>query len=204
MEATSGRFRVRPIVVDFLGTLFITFCIGVTTAVVLGACVVLMAGEARGGELAPMKASEARQGALLFKSDPTGETFAAPLLCTDVAAMREGAPSDETREQVLELALTHQLVTKYTSLIAIDRTPARRVDADIKIAALPTNLPEGWNTDALFGPRQTDFALVGRLPQGATDSRFNLLSGALALVLAALLLLLVQARLRNGLRAAKP
>ena len=217
MEASSGRFRVRPIVVDFLGTLFITFCIGVTTAVVLGACVVLMAGEARGaaqvGELAPMKASEARQGALLFKSDPTGETFAAPLLSTDVAAMREGAPSEETREQVLELALTHHLVTKYTSLVAIDRTPARPVDADLKIAALPTNLPEGWNTDALFGPRETDFALVGRLPQGATDSRFNLLSGALALLFATLLFRLAQARrrvrlrllrLREALKAARP
>jgi Ca-activated chloride channel family protein len=83
---------VRPIVVDFLGTLFITFCIGVTTAVVLAACVVLMAGEARGaaGELAPMKVSEARQGALLFKSDSTGETFAAPLLSTDVAIKVSG------------------------------------------------------------------------------------------------------------------
>ena len=94
MEASSGRSRVRPIVVDFLGTLFITFCIGVTAAVVLGACVVLMAGEARGaaqvGEMAPMKASEAQQGALLFKSDSTGETFAAPLLSTDVAIKVSG------------------------------------------------------------------------------------------------------------------
>ena len=47
MEA-SGKTRTRLIVVDFLGTLFITFCIGVATAVALGACVVLMAGEAHG------------------------------------------------------------------------------------------------------------------------------------------------------------
>ena len=52
---------------------------------------------------------------------------------------------------------------------------------------MPTNLPEGWNYDALFGTRETDFALVGRLPQGATDSRFNLLAGALALLFAILL-----------------
>jgi len=211
MEASSGRFRVRPIVVDFLGTLFITFCIGVTTAVVLGACVVLMAGEARGaaqvGELAPMKASEARQGALLFKSDSTG------VEAVMMDAMREGAPSEETREKVVELALTHHLVTKYTSLIAIDRTPARPADADLKIAALPTNLPEGRNYDAVFGPREADSALVGRLPQGATDSRFNLLTGALALLFATLLFRLAQARrrvrlrllrLREALKAARP
>ena len=102
-------------------------------------------------------------------------------------AAREGASAEETRARVIELALTHHLVTKYTSLIAIDRTPARPADADLKTAAMPTNLPEGWNYDALFGTRETDFALVGRLPQGATDSRFNLLAGALALLFAILL-----------------
>ena len=93
MEASSGRSRVRPIVVDFLATLFVTFCIGVGTAVVLAACVVLMAGEARGGEapgLAAMKASEAGQGALLFKAGSAGETFAAPLLSTDVVIKVSG------------------------------------------------------------------------------------------------------------------
>ena len=39
---------MRPIVVDFLATLFITFCIGVATAVVLAACVMLMTGNAHG------------------------------------------------------------------------------------------------------------------------------------------------------------
>jgi len=75
MEASSSRSRVRPIVVDFLATLFLTFCIGVAAAVVLGACVMLMAAEARA--------------------------------------------------KAIELALTHQLVTKYASFIAIDRMPAR-------------------------------------------------------------------------------
>jgi hypothetical protein len=114
MEASSGRSRVRPIVVDFLGTLFITFCIGVATALVLGVCVVLMAGEARGAEsneLSPMKAPEAQQGT--------------DAVCEGADAVREGTPAEEMRAKVIELALTHQLVTKYTGLIAIDRAPAR-------------------------------------------------------------------------------
>jgi hypothetical protein len=84
---------LRPVVVDFLATLFVTFCIGVGTAVVLAACVVLMAGDARGADapgLAAMKASEAGQGTLLFKADTTGETFAAPLLATDVVIKVSG------------------------------------------------------------------------------------------------------------------
>jgi Ca-activated chloride channel family protein len=102
-------------------------------------------------------------------------------------AMREGASAEETQAKIIELALTHHLVTKYTSLVAIDRSPARPAHADLKTAALPVNLPEGWSHEAVFGPQQTDFALAGRLPQGATDSRFNLLAGALALLLAAFL-----------------
>jgi Ca-activated chloride channel family protein len=97
-------------------------------------------------------------------------------------AMREGASAEETQAKIIELALTHHLVTKYTSLVAIDRSPARPAHADLKTAALPVNLPEGWSHEAVFGPQQTDFALAGRLPQGATDSRFNLLAGALALL----------------------
>lgn len=57
MEASSGRSRVRLIVVDFLATLFVTFCIGVATAIVLAACVVLMTGDAHGA--APEKAPAA-------------------------------------------------------------------------------------------------------------------------------------------------
>jgi len=108
-------------------------------------------------------------------------------------AAREGAPAEETRAKVIELALTHHLVTKYTSLIAIDRAPARASDLDLKIAALPTQLPEGQSYEAIFG-RDADAPQLGTLPQGATDSRFNLLVGALMLLFASLLFRRMQAR----------
>jgi Ca-activated chloride channel family protein len=92
-------------------------------------------------------------------------------------AMRDGVAEDATRAQVIELALTHHLVTKYTSLVAIDRTPVRPANQPLTTAAQPTNLPAGWNYEAVFG----------ELPRGATDSRFNLLIGAL-MMLAAMLL----------------
>jgi hypothetical protein len=113
MEASSSRLRVRPVVVDFLGTLLVTFCIGVATALVLAACVMLMAGEARGA---------------------AGER---ELMNMDAA--RERTPTEETRAKAVELALTHRLATKYASLVAIDRTPA---PVDLKIparSAIPRN-----------------------------------------------------------------
>ena len=111
MEASSSRSRVRPIVVDFLATLLVTFCIGIAAAVVLGACAMLMAGEARGepGERSPVK---------------TG-------------AAREGAGAADTRAKAIELALTHHLVTKYTGLVTIERTPARSA-----LAPAPRPRPE--------------------------------------------------------------
>ena len=48
MEASTGRPRTRLLVIDFLATLFVTFCIGVATALVLAACVMLMTGDAHG------------------------------------------------------------------------------------------------------------------------------------------------------------
>jgi Ca-activated chloride channel family protein len=77
------------------------------------------------------------------------------------------------RARVIELATAHGLVTRYTSFVAVDRTPARPADDALKTAAVPTLLPEGWQYDKVFG----------ELPQGSTGSRF-----ALALGLGALLL----------------
>jgi Ca-activated chloride channel family protein len=101
-------------------------------------------------------------------------------------SMREGAGEDEVRAKVIELATAHRLVTKYTSFVAVDRTPVRPSDAQLKLAAVPTNLPEGWEYDKVFG----------ELPQGATDSRFAMLSGALALLLALLMFMLARMRRR--------
>jgi Ca-activated chloride channel homolog len=91
--------------------------------------------------------------------------------------LRGGAPEHEIRDAVVKLALEHQLVSRYTSLIAVDKTPARSAEALLKSASLATNLPEGWVYEGVFG----------ELPRGATSLRFDLLLGALLLLLAALL-----------------
>jgi Ca-activated chloride channel family protein len=90
---------------------------------------------------------------------------------------RGGKSEDEIRPQVVAVALAHHLVSKYTSLVAVDKTPVRPADASLNGGAMPTNLPAGMNYDAVFG----------ELPRGATDLRWHLLLGALALATAALL-----------------
>ncbi|MCU7844647.1 MAG: marine proteobacterial sortase target protein [Candidatus Thiodiazotropha sp. (ex Monitilora ramsayi)] len=75
--------------------------------------------------------------------------------------------TDIRRQRVLELALGHQLVSPYTSLIAVERQPVRPVSAKLKGGAIPVNLPAGWDASHVFGS----------LPQTATPAPLLLLSG---------------------------
>lgn len=84
-----------------------------------------------------------------------------------------GVAEDEVRTQVLEIALAHHLVSKYTSLVAVDVTPTRPIDEGIRTGSVPTNLPAGWKYEKVFGT----------LPKGGTASRLDLLTALLAIAL---------------------
>jgi Ca-activated chloride channel family protein len=58
----------------------------------------------------------------------------------------------EADQRILALALDHHLVTRLTSLIAIDQTPSRPQGAHLTRAEIPLNLPAGWEFDKVFGP----------------------------------------------------
>ena len=74
---------------------------------------------------------------------------------------------DEVRAEVLEVALRHGLVSRYTSLVALDKTPARPQDQPVDARPVPVNLPAGWNANKVFGT----------LPQTATFGPGHLLLG---------------------------
>ncbi len=71
-----------------------------------------------------------------------------------MTAMIDGRDLQGTRKQIVALALGHGLVTEYTSLIAIDDTPARPGEENLTSRNVPINLPDGWNPDRVFGPLQ--------------------------------------------------
>jgi Ca-activated chloride channel homolog len=60
---------------------------------------------------------------------------------------------DEADKRVLALALDHHLVTRLTSLVAVDKTPSRPEGARLVQAEIPLNLPAGWDFDKVFGPQ---------------------------------------------------
>lgn len=57
---------------------------------------------------------------------------------------------DETRNAIVEVALKHQLVSKYTSLVAVDEEIVR-VGADLNTTSVPTNLPKDMDPGFVTG-----------------------------------------------------
>lgn len=103
-----------------------------------------------------------------------GSVWAREKITALVDSLREGASETVVRSRVIELAQAHRLVTRYTSFVAVDKPPVRASEEALKLAEVPTLLPEGWQYDKVFG----------ELPRGATDSRRALFLGMLALLLA--------------------
>lgn len=83
---------------------------------------------------------------------------------TEVAATLGAIAEDEAADTVARLGLEFSLVTSETSLVAVDRTPARPRGARLTEEELPLNLPHGWDFDALFGGETTGQASPGVLP----------------------------------------
>lgn len=123
--------------------------------------------------------------------------------------LREMAPED-TDKTILALALDHQIVTRLTSLVAVDKTPSRPEGERLKLSELPINLPAGWDFAKVFGERPqlsptqlrerradagepaarrpapvTPDAI--RLPKTATSAALKLISGLIMIVLALIL-----------------
>jgi Ca-activated chloride channel homolog len=77
--------------------------------------------------------------------------------------LRQVSP-EEADKSILALALEHQLVTRLTSLVAVDQTPSRPDGEPLKLAELPINLPSGWDFEKVFGERP-------KLPAAPTERR---------------------------------
>jgi Ca-activated chloride channel family protein len=88
----------------------------------------------------------------------------------------KGGVEETIRRAVLDVALTHHLVSQYTSLVAVDVTPAR-----------PTDRPAAERDQATNPAHVQDQALLAGLPKTATSGQLQILFGSAALMLAWLL-----------------
>ena len=109
---------------------------------------------------------------------------------------------DEAKSHIVKVAMRHQLVSRYTSLLAVDEQQARPLGTWLRPHHLSTDLPAGWELKPLLKegvktnwmvkhegmpanqlmaavPRPTHVALS--LSQGATDARQHVVLGLLFL-----------------------
>ncbi|MGE0005295.1 MAG: marine proteobacterial sortase target protein [Parvibaculaceae bacterium] len=128
----------------------------------------------------------------------------------EVARTMGSITPQEADRRILALALEHHLVSRVSSLVAVDRTPARRPGERLTRSEIPLNLPAGWDYDKVFGTEQAaparqrdaglDLTLIATrgapmssqpdmvktvdLPQGATPAELLMLLGAALALLA--------------------
>jgi Ca-activated chloride channel family protein len=148
-----------------------------------------------------------------------------------IAALEEsrvlGVDLAEIDREVLHVALTHHLVSRLTSLVAVDVIAARRPDEALALQQVPLNLPAGWDFDKVFGEtlrvreRRADVTVPDTLlmkldlnaappgavrpqdaglvlPQGSTPAPLMLIVGIMLLLAGAVFL-----RLRNADQGAR-
>jgi len=136
----------------------------------------------------------------------------------EMALRLRQSTAEEADKRILRLALEHHLVSRLTSLVVADATPARPDGARLVRNELPLNLPAGWDFDKVFGQRKasdtpaltpmerraaagalpiplTPIAIASAqadgivLPKTATDAELKLMAGLLLLALSFLLVL---------------
>ena len=93
---------------------------------------------------------------------------------------KRDAEFQSIKQLIIDTALEHHLVSKFTSLVAVDVTPVRPQDKNLASHAIPTHLPAGWDHNKVFGQP---------FPATATDARLNLIIGMLLLFLTTTLIL---------------
>jgi len=172
------------------------------------------------------------EGALLLKGDREGLPWEVRLALSQaspgsgierlwarnkIAALEEsrvlGVDLAKIDREVLDVALTHHLVSRLTSLVAVDVIAARQPDGALALQQVPLNLPAGWDFDKVFGEtvrireRRADVRIPDTLlmkvdvkaappgavrpqdaglvlPQGSTPAPLMLIAGLMLLLLA--------------------
>jgi Ca-activated chloride channel family protein len=94
----------------------------------------------------------------------------------------------ELKEKIIKIALSHHLVSKYTSLVAVDVTPTRPVFEGLKVAAVANSIPRGSSRNKV---------VQGQYAQSATAGQLHITIGFMLILLCLLLILRQRSVLGN-------
>jgi Ca-activated chloride channel family protein len=126
-------------------------------------------------------------------------------VAAEMDSLQTGATIEEVSRRVAELGVRHQIVTRWSSLVAVDSIPTASTEAPAVRRSFPSHLPAGTIFEKIFGKdpepppapspnlRVADLRLAslntlaaygaaGRLPQGGTAQDLLLQLGLILLV----------------------
>ncbi|UCB55567.1 MAG: marine proteobacterial sortase target protein [Thiotrichales bacterium] len=88
------------------------------------------------------------------------------------------------KHEIIQLSLDHHLVSRYSSLVAVDRTPVN-TSGMLHSEKLKTSLPHGWKAGQLHQPESRQMLLAQlNLPQTATASGLHMMTSMMLFALA--------------------
>ena len=85
-----------------------------------------------------------------MKGQGIGTLWARRKIADLMDEQHEGANKQTIKQEVITTALKHHLVSKYTSLVAVDVTPSRPQNEALEQHAMPVNLPHGQQHKKAF------------------------------------------------------
>ncbi|WP_224248562.1 VIT domain-containing protein [Hyalangium gracile] len=75
----------------------------------------------------------------------------------------DGRRAQRMKERIVQLAVAHQIVTKYTSFVVVEeRTGDRRASGQPETRVVPVNAPAGWGMFGTEKQEEKDIAVDGR------------------------------------------
>ncbi|MCF6293111.1 MAG: marine proteobacterial sortase target protein [Robiginitomaculum sp.] len=102
-----------------------------------------------------------------------------------------GKPVEQINQQILQISLDHHLVSRLTSLVAVDITPITPDDTTLETVMIPLHLPDGWGDmreKITFKPKPVTSAPSLRrsgitLPATASPHEIQIILGLLIIAL---------------------
>ncbi|MBT8088613.1 MAG: marine proteobacterial sortase target protein [Gammaproteobacteria bacterium] len=115
------------------------------------------------------------------KSEGIGALWARARIAELMEKERRSGSAAGLRAAIVETALAHHLVSKYTSLVAVDKTPVRPGGDPLSSEQVPNLMPYGQSMNAIFG-----------FPATATNAPMLRMTGIACVLLALLLFTALQ------------
>ncbi|MFH1112707.1 MAG: VIT and VWA domain-containing protein [Pseudomonadota bacterium] len=92
------------------------------------------------------------------------------LMDEDLMGIQRGNPRTEVKEKIVNTALEHNLVTQFTSFVAVEETVVTKDGKSVKVT-VPVELPDGVSREGIFGEKNGMPAGVRKLGRTAVHSK---------------------------------